>query len=168
MRKAAGIGLVAIGLALGSTCILVGRLPLQSAFMRWLIAFSELLQYLHVGFDVAVFSLCAGGALLAGFLLLTSHQNRAVEVGWQSVRFLLHLAAIYAIAAFGTLQLAAWTKNTLLPFLQHPTSSSSFQFLFSHLFAFSFIPAFLIGLANARFKHTVAQYAWFVPAVVLA
>ncbi len=55
-----------------------------------------------------------------------------------------------------------------MPLLQKPTSSSSFEFLFSHIFAFSFVPAFAAGLVNARFKHKVAQFVWVVPTVILA
>jgi glucan phosphoethanolaminetransferase (alkaline phosphatase superfamily) len=82
--------------------------------------------------------------------------------------FVLHMAAVYAMVNFCTVPLAAWTAGTLLPLLQHPTSSGSFQFLYSHILAFSFTPAFLAGLTNARFKHKVAQFVWFVPAVILA
>ena len=49
-----------------------------------------------------------------------------------------------------------------------PTESSGFQFLFSHIFEFSFIPALIAGLANAKFKHKAAQYVWLVPTIVLA
>jgi len=87
---------------------------------------------------------------------------------WQILWFLVHLAAVYAIVKFCTPWLAGWTRGTLLPLLQHPTSSGSFEFFFSHIFAFSFIPAFLAGLLNARFKHLVAQFVWVVPTVILA
>ena len=57
----------------------------------------------------------------------------------------------------------------MLPLLEiRTTSSSQFEFLFSHLLAFSFVPAFLAGLVNARFKHRVAQFVWLVPAAILA
>ncbi len=52
--------------------------------------------------------------------------------------------------------------------LQHPTSSGRFEFLFSHILAFSFIPTFLFGMINAKFKHKAAQFVWFVPAAILA
>ena len=87
---------------------------------------------------------------------------------WQILWFLVHLAAVYAIVKFCTPWLAGWTRGTLLPLLQHPTSSGSFEFFFSHIFAFSFIPAFLAGLLNARFKHLAAQFVWVVPTVILA
>jgi len=87
----------------------------------------------------------------------------------QIVWFLLHLVAVYAIVKFCTAWLAGWTRGTLFPLLQiRTTSSSHFEFLFSHLLAFSFLPAFLVGLINSRFKHKVAQFVWLVPAVILA
>jgi hypothetical protein len=33
---------------------------------------------------------------------------------------------------------------------------------------FSFVPAFVGGLINARFRHTAPQFVWTVPALVLA
>jgi hypothetical protein len=89
-------------------------------------------------------------------------------MGWQVLWFLLHLAAVYAITMFCTTRLAVWTRGTVLPLLQEPTSSSGSEFLFSHIFAFSFAPAFAVGLINARFKHKVAQLVWLVPTVILA
>lgn len=50
---------------------------------------------------------------------------------------------------------------------QKPTSSSGSEFLFSHIFAFSFIPAFAAGLVNAKFKNRIAEFVWLVPAVIL-
>jgi hypothetical protein len=88
--------------------------------------------------------------------------------GWQGLWFLAHLAAIYAIVHFCTPSLAGWTRETLLPLLQRPTDSGRFEFFFSHILAFSFIPAFLAGLLNARFKHKAAQLVWIVPALILA
>lgn len=88
--------------------------------------------------------------------------------GWQILWFLLNLAAVYAIVEFCTPWLAGWTRGTLLPLLEHPTSSGRFEFLFSHILAFSFIPAFLAGLINARFKHKAAQFVWLVPTAILA
>jgi hypothetical protein len=88
--------------------------------------------------------------------------------GWQVLWFLLHVAAVYAITNFCTPWLAGWTRGTILPLVQHPTSSSSFEFLFSNLLAFSFAPAFAVGLINARFKHRVAQFVWLVPTIILA
>jgi hypothetical protein len=100
------------------------------------------------------------------------HGTRVIgkaAVGWQIVCFLLHLAAVYAIVHFCTAWLAGWTRGWLLPFLRIKTSSSSaMEFLFSHVLLFSFVPAFLAGLINARFHHRVAQFVWLVPAAILA
>lgn len=90
-------------------------------------------------------------------------------VGWTIVWFFLHLAMVYAIVNFCTPWLAGWTRGRLLPLLQRRTpSSSQFEFLSSHLLAFSFVPAFLTALVNARFKHRVAQFVWLVPTAILA
>jgi hypothetical protein len=59
--------------------------------------------------------------------------------------FALHLAAVYIIVIFATPWLAGWTRERLLPFLQYPTSSGPFEFLFSHILIFSFVPAFFSG-----------------------
>ena len=93
--------------------------------------------------------------------------TRDAAHAWSVLWFLLHLAAVYAIVNFCTLWLAGWTRERLLPFLRQPTSSGGFEFLFSHLFAFSFIPAFFSGLMNARFRHKVAEYVWLVPTTIL-
>src|SRR5215467_10325132 len=86
---------------------------------------------------------------------------------WQLLWFFVHLGAVYAIVKFVTAWLSGWVYGTLLPLLQLHSSSSTFQFLFSHLFAFSAIPAFFSGLANARFRHKAAQFIWIVPAAIL-
>lgn len=87
--------------------------------------------------------------------------------GWQVLWFLLHLAAVYAITTFFTTRLAGWTRGTLLPLLEKPTSLNGAEFLFSHLVVFSSVPAFAVGLVNARFKQKVAQFVWIVPAAIL-
>jgi hypothetical protein len=94
--------------------------------------------------------------------------DRPSANGWQVLWFLVHLAAVYAIVQVVTPWLAGWTHGTLLPLLRHPTSSGRFEFFFSHILAFSFIPAFLSGLINARFKHKAARFVWLVPAIILA
>ncbi|SRR6266496_116454 len=88
--------------------------------------------------------------------------------GWRVLWFPVHLAAVYVVVNFCTAWLAGWTRGTLLPLLQIPTSSGRFEFLYSHVFAFSFLPAFLFGLINARFKHKAAQFVWLVPTAILA
>lgn len=88
---------------------------------------------------------------------------------WSALWFVPHLVAVYILANFCAPQLAGWTHNTLLPFLlQRPVSSGRFEFGFSHLLAFSFIPAFLTGLVNAKFKHRAAHFVWSVPTAILA
>jgi len=93
---------------------------------------------------------------------------RSTADGWHTLWFFFHLAVVYAIVNFCTPHLAGWTRVRLLPFLRHPASSGSLEFMFSHILAFSFIPAFLTGLINARFKHKVAVFVWVVPTMILA
>jgi hypothetical protein len=88
---------------------------------------------------------------------------------WQTLFwFFAHLAAVYLTVKFWTPRLAGWTWGTLLPLLQLPTSLSSFAFLFSHIFVFSFVPAFVAGLVMARFRPKAAQTVWLIPTVILA
>jgi hypothetical protein len=167
-QRAKGIALIILGILLCSIAIVMLRVQFNSPVARWLSALGGLLMSFDVGLDVGVLSLCGCAALISGLLFLTNDSSNTVIAGWQIVRFLLHLAAIYAIAVFFTPRLAGWTRTTLLPFLKLSTSSSSFQFDFSHIFEFSFIPALVAGLTNAGFKHKAAQYVWLVPTIVLA
>jgi hypothetical protein len=86
---------------------------------------------------------------------------------WQVLWFCLHLAAVYILVKFCTPWFAGWVNRTLLPSLGYGASSSSLFLLFSHLFAFACIPAFIAGLVNAKFRHKTAELVWVVPAVVL-
>ena len=88
--------------------------------------------------------------------------------GWQILWFVVELAAIYVLVELIVPWLAGWTRNTLLPILQHTTSSGRFQFLFSHIFELSFIPAFVLGLINPRFRREASQFVWVIPAAILA
>src|ERR1700736_3386643 len=102
-----------------------------------------------------------------GPILAQERPVRRMGVGWHILWFLLHLAAVYSIVKLCTPWLAGWTRSILLPLLQHPTPSGRFEYLYSHLFGFSFIPASLAGLVNARFKHKAAQFVWLAPAAIL-
>lgn len=86
----------------------------------------------------------------------------------QVVRLFLHVAALYITVTICSPWLAGITYNVVMPGLGISRTGSSFQFLFSHLFAFSFIPAFIVGFINARYRHVVALFVWTVPAAVLA
>jgi len=85
----------------------------------------------------------------------------------QLIRLLLHLAALYITVYVCSPWLAGAVYNFLMPGLSVPRAGSSFQFFFSHLLAFSFIPAFLSGLVNTRYRHAVALLVWIVPTAVL-
>ena len=88
--------------------------------------------------------------------------------GWHILWFLVDLAAVYVLVELIVPWLAGWTRNILLPILQHPSPSGRFEFAYSHILGFSFIPAFLLGLINARFRRKAAQFVWLVPAAILA
>ena len=168
MRRTQGITLIILGILLCGIVVATLRIQWNSPLIRWLAAVADLLLPFGVGLDIGVLSLCACAALISGLLFFTTDSSKSVVIGWQIVRFLLHLAVIYAIASSCTPWLAGWTRAFLLPHLKMPTDSSSFQFLFSHIFEFSFVPALIAGSTNAGFKHKAAQYVWLVPAGVLA
>ena len=94
-------------------------------------------------------------------------EARPVGKRWRVLWFFAHLAAMYGVVQFFTPWLAGWTYS-VLPFLGLSASSSRFEFLFSHIFAFSFIPAFVLALFTGRWKHRAAEFVWIVPAVILA
>ena len=97
-------------------------------------------------------------------------QGKASSPLRNGVRYGLHLAAVYAIVQFVTLRLAGVTHGTILPFLQErPPSVSVFQFAFSHLFAFSFFHALILGFLYSEwwFRNRVAVFVWIVPVAVL-
>jgi hypothetical protein len=103
-----------------------------------------------------------------GPILAQERPVRHREAGWQIFWFLFHRAVVYAIVNVCTLLPARWTRDTLLPRLQHPSSSGRFEYLYSQLFVFGLIPRFVAGLVNARFRHKAAQFVWLLPAVILA
>lgn len=79
----------------------------------------------------------------------------------------VHLAVVYALAIYVTPRMSYWTRD-LLWLLAPANTSSRFEFLYSHLFVFSFLPALACGLLDARFRHRSGKYVWIVPTVVLA
>jgi hypothetical protein len=97
------------------------------------------------------------------------HLPNQVGLARQCLRYVLHLAAVYVIVRTTTLWLAGRVHDTLLPLVQHrPPAESSFQFVFSHLFVFSFFPAVLIAFAFAQwYAHRIALYVWIVPLAML-
>jgi hypothetical protein len=90
-----------------------------------------------------------------------------VESRWKFLWFALHLATVYVLVQFATPWLAGWTYGKFLPFVQIHTSPSVYEFEFSHVFMFSFTPALIAGVMNARFKHKAALLVWIVPTAVL-
>jgi hypothetical protein len=88
----------------------------------------------------------------------------------EGFRYALHVLAVYLVVQFLTMWMAGRVHDFVLPFvLQHQPTVSYFQFAFSHLFAFSFFPALVIGFVYSEwFRHRVALFAWIVPTAVLA
>lgn len=87
------------------------------------------------------------------------------------VRFGIHLIILYQVVSFSTTFLPDLLYKAIL-LATHATGPSLPQAagsLFSHLLAFSMIPAFAAGLViNAKFRHKAAEYIWIVPVVILA
>lgn len=84
----------------------------------------------------------------------------------ETFRLVLHVLAVYLIAHFScpwlSAQIYAWR-----PVFGFRAPVSRFEFLFSHIFMFTTIPAILAGLASARFRHKAAEFAWIVPTVLI-
>ena len=87
------------------------------------------------------------------------------------VRYGIHLIVLYQVVSFSTTTLPDLLYKAIL-WATHRTGPSLPQaagLLFSHLPAFSMIPAFAVGLViNAKFRHKTAEYIWIVPVVILA
>jgi hypothetical protein len=75
---------------------------------------------------------------------------------WQILWFILHAAVVYGIVKYIPLPLAACIHNTFVHPTQTYSLSGGFEFFFSHLLAFTFIPASLIGMINVRLQHKAA------------
>lgn len=98
---------------------------------------------------------------------ISARKEHSAIAGRQVLRFFLHLAALYLVVNLCVSSFAAWIYRVFLSALQIHTTRSGFEFLFSHLLFFSFVPGFLSGLLNARFRHRVAEFVWIVPVVAL-
>jgi hypothetical protein len=85
------------------------------------------------------------------------------RIGW----YALHLAATYFSVKVFTPWIAGRIHDWVLPSLAQGQMDSRFQFLLSHLFALSFIPAFCAGLMNYKYKSSAAGWVWIVPTFIL-
>lgn len=94
---------------------------------------------------------------------------KAVSTIRQTVRYCLHVTAVYLIVNTTTMWLAGRVHEVVLPFIQqHPPTVSSFQFAFSHLFLFSFFPAILVAFVYSQwYPHRVALFVWIIPVAIL-
>jgi hypothetical protein len=91
-----------------------------------------------------------------------------VHSAWQVVRFGLHLSAVYLTVHFCSIWLAGRFHDWAVPLVDPGNGTSTLQFVFTHLFAFTFIPGFAVGLVNAKYCHKVALFVWTIPATILA
>lgn len=107
----------------------------------------------------------------AGGTLSYPDQQRPTETpfrGTSILWFLFDTLGIYAIARLGAPWLVRYMRYIMLLLLGHDSASSGMQLLFSHLLALTFLPGFLIGLINGKFRSKLAIFVWIVPAAVLA
>ena len=85
----------------------------------------------------------------------------------QAAWYALHMTALYFSVRVCTPWIAGRVHDWILPFLVQSQKEGRLQFLVSHLFAFSFIPAFCAGLMNLKYRSAVAAWVWIPPALVL-
>lgn len=97
---------------------------------------------------------------------LSSADSGWFSAAWQGI---LHVAAIYILARLFTPWSLDVAFSRVLPLLLgHPSGGNPFQFFFSHLLAFSFLPGLIAGFLNAKlFRNTVIRFVWLVPVAVL-
>ena len=85
------------------------------------------------------------------------------------VQGILHLVAIYGVARICPPLLSNFVHDVVYPvLLRRPPGSSSWQFFFSHLFVFSFLPALIAGFVNSKWlPHKIARFVWTIPTTIL-
>jgi len=98
--------------------------------------------------------------------------NKPGSVARTLGEFLLHLAAVYLLAKFAVLRLSAQAHNVILPLLRLPSHESRLEFAFNHLLLFSvlcgLVAGFIAFVIEGAHHHRLAQFAWVVPAIILA
>lgn len=86
----------------------------------------------------------------------------------KALQFGLHLASVYLLVYYGSAWLAGRFHSWILPLIDPTNQTSSFQFTFSHVFAFTFIPACVAGFINSRYWPHWGSYVWTIPALLLS
>lgn len=90
------------------------------------------------------------------------------ELNYLNVLYIaLEVFGAYALARLAAPWLAGIIKHQLLPLSGRSIEGTTFEFLFSHLFALCFLPALVIGLVNGNFRDRSAALVWIFPAAVL-
>jgi len=92
-------------------------------------------------------------------------QRAPLSLVQRLVRFGFHLFLLYSVVSFACRTLPDWmTSHTLAVIFHAAVGTDPFGLLFSHLLAFSAIPAFLAGVViNAKLMHGVARFTWIAP-----
>ncbi len=88
-------------------------------------------------------------------------------MGRQVLQFLIHLAAVYLTVWYVTPWVAGRFFDWILPPVNGGPSGSHMEFMFSHIFSFTFVPGLIVGLINSKHRHRVALFVWIVPVSVL-
>ena len=85
------------------------------------------------------------------------------------VQGILHLVAIYGVARICPPLLSNFFHDVVYPvLLRRPPGGGSWQFFFSHLFVFSFLPALIVGFVNSQWlPHRIARFVWTIPMTML-
>jgi hypothetical protein len=84
--------------------------------------------------------------------------------GW----YVVHLSTVYISVRWLTPFLGEQVYGWLMHVSFRGENQSDFQFLYSHLFLLSIIPAFCAGIINRRYERKAALFVWIVPSAILA
>ena len=107
-------------------------------------------------------------AVAARPIVVSVHPPRKYNsLPWQVLWFFLQLVLIYVAVNVFSPRLAYWCRDIFVAVLPVQDPPSRFEFLFNHIFLFSFLPMFVTGLLMARFNDKAALFAWTLPAAVL-
>jgi hypothetical protein len=87
--------------------------------------------------------------------------------GSQVLEFAIPLAAVYLWTNELGVWLAGRIHDWILPIIFHGDLPSRFQFLFSHLFVFAFMPALVSGFLCGHRRTPPAFFVWIIPTIVL-
>lgn len=93
--------------------------------------------------------------------------RKYVSPPWQVLWFFVQLVLIYVTVTFFSPRVAYWSRDIVVAIVRLQDPPSRFEFLFNHIFLFSFLPLFVTGLLMARLNNKAALFVWTLPAAVL-